>query len=78
MFILSGCGPSAEEKERKKLGLPPIETVPRDMVHLNESDVTVYEFRGCSYIVGHTLHMSSHMGNCPNPIHKYVKTDSIQ
>lgn len=76
-ICLSACGPSAQEQYYLDLLH---KGVPKETFPLKERKVTIFTYQGCSYLVyanptDHTW--GGHMGNCPNPIHKYVKPDSL-
>ncbi len=76
IIILSGCGPSAEEKAArlKEVGKHTIRPA-----YVEGIEEVIY--KGCTYIVYNQSFdnaWGTHMGNCPNPIHKYNKVDSLE
>jgi hypothetical protein len=79
MTYITACGPSAMEKaaaEHQKMTKDNIL-----MRELPKNNTRIYTYQGCYYIVydyPSDNTWGTHMGNCPNPIHKYVNVDSIQ
>jgi hypothetical protein len=77
LFMFS-CGPSkAEIEERQRIHNSGTKNnIPSGVSTLDESDVTIYIYRDCYYLVSHdgwNSSWGSHMGNYPNPIHKENK-----
>lgn len=73
-FLLYACGQTREEQAQMEKDNY-VKIYP-----LNKADIEIYTYQGCNYIVcGYPTDRTwgAHMGNCPNPIHKLIKSDSL-